>query len=92
MLVSSPVRIVIYICTIFQEVSDLADECISLLLKTQSAVKRIEILTGVVDESEFPINLAALKLQFSELQCLDSNDVSQILTKVVPSLIKVGAM
>lgn len=77
------------LCTIFQEVSELADECISLLLKTQTPVKRIDILRDVVDKSDFPINLAALKLQFTELQGLDPNDVNQIVTKVVPSLIKV---
>lgn len=69
------------------EASELADECISLLLKTRSAKKRIALLRDVASNSDSQIRVSSLQLQYGEFQNLTQQEVRQILAEIVPSLI-----
>lgn len=69
------------------EVSELADECISLLLKTQNSTSRVGVLTELANETAFPINLAALKFQFDEIQTMNKQEINNVLSQLVPCLL-----
>jgi len=66
-----------------------AEDCSSVLASSMDPQACINVLNPISDTAEFPINLAAIKMQEKVIRAADIASVHDFLPQVIPTLKKV---
>lgn len=73
----------------FQQVVRSAEEAASMLATSISPDQCIKVLCPIIQTADYPINLAAIKMQTKVIERVSKETLTQLLPEIVPGLIQV---
>lgn len=77
-------------CVFFlQQVVRSAEEAASMLATSISPDQCIKVLCPIIQTADYPINLAAIKMQTKVIERVSKETLTQLLPEIVPGLIQV---
>lgn len=67
-----------------------AEEAASMLATSISPDQCIKVLCPIIQTADYPINLAAIKMQTKVIERVSKESLTQLLPEIVPGLIQVS--